>query len=50
MAAADGGDGPEFDAAARTQIEELVKKNKIVLFMKGNRWVGWWVSGEGVDG
>jgi hypothetical protein len=40
-AAADGGEGgePEYDAAARAKIEEMIKGNKIVLFMKGTRCV-----------
>lgn len=36
--ASDGGDGePEYDAAARAKIEDVIKGNKIVLFMKGTR-------------
>ena len=32
-----GADEEEHDAAARAKIDELVKGNKIVLFMKGTR-------------
>ncbi|EKU21196.1 grx5, partial [Nannochloropsis gaditana CCMP526] len=28
---------PQYDAPARAKIEELIKNNKIVLFMKGTR-------------
>jgi hypothetical protein len=37
------GEGEEdefFDPMARERVLEIIRSNKIVLFMKGNRWVG----------
>jgi hypothetical protein len=37
LASSMGMDDGDFDPAARAKIEDVIKKNKIVLFMKGNK-------------
>lgn len=39
---------PGLDDRTKEQIEELIKSNKVVLFMKGNKlfpqWCGWFLK------